>query len=371
MVWSADMRRLPIFALVCALGCAACARTAGPPVDVQRPGGTTSPPGTIVIDGSGTVAPITSALAEEFTHTAEGRGIRISVGVSGTGGGFKKFCSTTAELRTDIQDASRPIREEEDRACRRAQVRYIELPVAIDGIAVVVNPSNTWVQCLTVGELRRIWEPAAEERIVRWRQVRSTFPDRPLRLAGPGADSGTFDTFTEVVVGQAKASRGDYQATANHNITVQFVARDPDALGYFGLSYLERNLGRVKAVPIDPSNRVNLASDAECRGIPPRSETVGSGQYRPLTRPLFFYVNYVSAQTRTEVRAFMRFAFGPNGLRRILRSVGYVEFPQEVYDLALRCFMAPHAGTAFIWSGRPAGHASVEDVIREIRRLCS
>jgi len=342
------MRRPPLLVVFFALGYAACARTTGPAVDVQRPGGTTSPPGTIVIDGSGTVAPITSALAEEFAHTVEGRGVRISVEVSGTGGGFKRFCSTVPELRTDIQDASRPIREEEDQACQRAQVRYIELPVAIDGIAVVVHPRNTWVRCLTVGELRRMWEPAAEGRIVRWRQVRFTFPDRPLRLAGPGADSGTFDTFTEVVVGQAKASRGDYEATANHNITVQFVARDPDALGYFGLSYLERNLDRVKAVPIDPGNRVNLVSDSECRGVAPTSETVSSGQYRPLTRPLFFYVNYVSAQTKTEVQRFIRFAFGRSSLRRILRSVGYVEFPQKVYELALRCFTARRAGTAFI-----------------------
>lgn len=333
------------------------------------------------MDGSSTVAPLASALAEEYSRTAEGRGVRVTVGTSGTGGGFKKFCASSAELRTDIQNASRPIRPEEHEACARNQVAYLELPVAIDGIAVVANPRNTWASCLTIGELRRIWEPAAEGRIQRWRQVRRTFPDRPLRLAGPGADSGTFDVFTEVVVGKAKASRGDYQATEDDNVTVQFVQQDEGALGYFGLAYLEENAGRVRGVAIDPSDRVDLGTDAECRGVEPGFDTVRSGRYRPLTRPLFFYVNRTSARTKPEVVRFVSFALGPEGLRRavddprrsgrktpLVRAVGYVEFPDTVYELAERCLRTLRTGTAFLQGGQPAGHASVADVIREVSR---
>ena len=369
-----------MFTVVLLVG--ACTRaTPAPPPGARLPGGTASPPGTIVIDGSSTVAPIMSALAEEFARTPEGRGIRVTVGTSGTGGGFKKFCAGSPELRTDIQDASRPIRPEEDDACRRNQVAYIELPVAIDGIAVVVNPQNTWAGCLTVGELRRMWEPSAEGRITRWRQVRRTFPDRPLRLAGPGADSGTFDAFTELVVGQAKASRGDYQATEDDNVTVQFVQRDVGALGYFGLAYLEENLDRVKGVAIDPTGRVELASDAACRGVPPTFDTVRAGTYRPLTRPLFLYVNLTSAKTKPEVQAFVSYALGTSGIRKrvadprragqrttFVRAVGYVEFPEVVYEQALRCFEARRTGTAFVQGGRAAGHAQVADVLREVRR---
>ncbi len=205
----------------------------------QPPGGTTSPPGTIVIDGSSTVEPVTSAIAEEFKKTEQGKNVRITVGISGTGGGFKKFCSDNPPERTDIQDASRPITAKEHDQCTKNQIKYIELPVAIDGLAVVVNKQNSWARCLTVGELKRIWEPAAEGKIKSWKQIRATFPDRPLTLAGPGPDSGTFDFFTEVIVGKAKASRGDYLASEDDNVIVQAVAGDANALGYFGLAFLE------------------------------------------------------------------------------------------------------------------------------------
>ncbi|MDR5683373.1 MAG: PstS family phosphate ABC transporter substrate-binding protein [Armatimonadota bacterium] len=348
-----------------------------------RPGGTTSPPGTIVVDGSSTVAPITSAIAEEFVKTPQGRGVRITVGVSGTGGGFKKFCADSPQSRTDISNASRPIQATEDEACRRHQVSYTEVPVGIDGLAVVVHPRNTWATCLTAGELRRIWEPAAERQITTWRQVRRSFPDRPLRLAGPGADSGTFDSFTEVIVGKAKSSRGDYQASEDDNVLVQFVQRDEGALGYFGLAYLEENLGRIKGVAIDPSDKVDLTSDSECQGVGPTFENVLAGRYRPLTRPLFIYVNRVSAQTKPEVRTFVNYYIGPDGVRRqvddprtrgaktpLIRAVGYVEFPAEVYTLAARCFAMLRAGTAFTRDGRPAGSASVGDVVQRYRQRC-
>ncbi len=341
----------------------------------QQAGGTTSPPGTVVIDGSSTVAPLTSAVAEEYRRTPQGRAVRITVGVSGTGGGFKKFCADRPQSRTDIQDASRPIRAEEDAACARNRVRYVKVPVAIDGLAVVVHPQNTWATCLTVGELKRLWEPQAERRITSWRQVRRTFPDRPLRLAGPGADSGTFDSFTEVVVGRAKASRGDYQASEDDNVTVQFVSRDEGALGYFGLAYLEENLGRVKGVAIDPSRRVDLRSDAECRGVTPSFDTTKTGRY-PLTRPLFLYLNRTSAEVKPEVRQFAQWYVGPNTGANLLvddprspgrriplvRAVGYVEFPPPIYAAARRCIARLTPGTAFREGDRPAGHATLRDV---------
>lgn len=349
----------------------------------QRAGGTASPPGTIVVDGSSTVAPLTSAVAEEFRKTPQGRDVRITVGISGTGGGFKKFCADSPQSRTDIQDASRPIRPEEDEACRRNQVSYVEVPVAIDGLSVVVHPRNTWATCLTLGELKRMWEPGAERRITSWRQVRPTFPDRPLRLAGAGADSGTFDSFTEMVVGRAKASRGDYQATEDDNVTVQFVSRDEGALGYFGLAYLEENLGRVKGVAVDPSDRVGLASNDQCRGIEPTFDNTKSGRY-PLTRPLFIYLNRTSATSKPEVRQFASWYVGPGtGVNlqvddprqrgkktNLTRAVGYVEFSEAVYGAARQCIARLRAGTAFREGGRAAGHATLGRVNREYVAYC-
>ncbi len=372
------MRRWRALWAVAVLLAAASAGTAQ-----QRQGGTASPPGTIVVDGSSTVAPLTSAVAEEFRNTPQGRGVRITVGISGTGGGFKKFCAASAQSRTDVQDASRPIRAEEDEACRRNQVSYVEVPVAIDGLSVVVHPQNTWATCLTLGELKRIWEPAAERRITSWRQVRATFPDRPLRLAGAGADSGTFDSFTEMVVGKAKASRGDYQATEDDNVTVQFVQRDQGALGYFGLAYLEENLGRVKGVAIDPSDRVGLASNDQCRGIEPTFENTKSGRY-PLTRPLFIYLNRASALTKPEVRQFASWYVGqgtgvnlqvddprrPGKKTNLIRAVGYVEFPEAVYAAARRCIAQAKPGTAVKEGGKAAGHATLQRVNRDYVAHC-
>lgn len=349
----------------------------------QRAGGTASPPGTIVVDGSSTVGPLTSAVAEEFRKTSQGRNVRITVGISGTGGGFKKFCADSPQSRTDIQDASRPIQPEEDEACRRNQVSYVEVPVAIDGLSVVVHPRNTWATCLTLGELRRMWEPGAERRITSWRQIRPTFPDRPLRLAGAGADSGTFDSFTEMVVGRAKASRGDYQATEDDNVTVQFVSRDEGALGYFGLAYLEENLGRVKGVAVDPSDRVDLSSNDQCRGIEPTFDSTKSGRY-PLTRPMFIYLNRTSATSKPEVRQFASWYVGPGtGVNlqvddprqrgkktNLTRAVGYVEFPEAVYAAARQCIARLRTGTAFREGGRAAGHATLGRVNRDYVAHC-
>ena len=349
----------------------------------DRAGSTASPPGTIVVDGSSTVGPLTSAVGEEFRRTSQGRHVRITVGISGTGGGFKKFCADSPQSRTDIQDASRPIRSEEEEACARNQVSYVEVPVAIDGLSVVVHPRNTWATCLTLGELRRIWEPGAERRITSWRQVRATFPDRPLRLAGAGADSGTFDSFTEMVVGKAKASRGDYLATEDDNVTVQFVQRDEGALGYFGLAYLEENLGRVKGVAIAPSDRVDLTSNDQCRGIEPTFDNTKSGRY-PLTRPIFIYLNRTSALGKPEVRQFASWYVGEgtgvnlqvddprqSGKKtNLTRAVGYVEFPGTVYAAARQCIARLKPGTAFKEGGKAAGHATLERVNTDYAAHC-
>jgi phosphate transport system substrate-binding protein len=374
------MRRYVVFlAAVAALA----GQGAGAGLAQQRAGGTASPPGTIVVDGSSTVAPLTSAVAEEFRKTPQGRNVRITVGISGTGGGFKKFCADSPQSRTDVQDASRPIRAEEDEACRRNQVSYVEVPVAIDGLSVVVHPRNTWATCLTLGELKRIWEPAAERRVTSWRQIRPTFPDRPLRLAGAGADSGTFDSFTEMVVGKAKASRGDYQATEDDNVTVQFVQRDEGALGYFGLAYLEENLGRVKGVAIDPSDRVDLASNDQCRGVEPTFDETKSGRY-PLTRPIFIYLNRASALSKPEVRQFASWYVGqgtgvnlqvddprkPGKKTNLTRAVGYVEFPERVYAAARQCIARVKAGTAFREAGKAAGSATLERVDKDYVAHC-
>ena len=374
------MRR---YVVLLAAAAALAGQGAGAGLAQQRAGGTASPPGTIVVDGSSTVAPLTSAVAEEFRKTPQGRNVRITVGISGTGGGFKKFCADSPQSRTDVQDASRPIRAEEDEACRRNQVSYVEVPVAIDGLSVVVHPRNTWATCLTLGELKRMWEPGAERRVTSWRQIRPTFPDRPLRLAGAGADSGTFDSFTEMVVGKAKASRGDYLATEDDNVTVQFVQRDESALGYFGLAYLEENLGRVKGVAIDPSDRVDLASNDQCRGVEPTFDETKSGRY-PLTRPIFIYLNRASALGKPEVRQFASWYVGqgtgvnlqvddprkPGKKTNLTRAVGYVEFPEPVYAAARQCIARLKAGTAFREAGKAAGSATLERVNKDYVAHC-
>ncbi len=248
--------------------------------------------GTILVDGSSTVAPITMAIAEEFQKLYPE--VRVPVGISGTGGGFKKFCAG----ETDISDASRPIKSSEAENCAKNGIEYIELPVAFDGLAVLVNPANDFVDCLTVEELKKIWEPDAEGKITNWSQVRAGFPDRPLTLYGPGVDSGTFDYFTEAVVGKAQASRGDFLPSEDDNVLVQGVAGDPNALGYFGLAYYEENQDKLKLVAID-------AGDGQC--VYPTLETVSNGTYRPLSRPLFIYVNRARADAKDEINLFVRY----------------------------------------------------------------
>ena len=229
----------------------------------------------IKIDGSSTVFPISEAVAEEFQISKRGK-VRVTVGMSGTGGGFKKFCRG----ETDMSNASRPILKEEMEACRKAGIKYLELPVAFDALTVVVNPTNTWVKTMTVADLKKMWEPAAQGRVTHWNQVRAEWPTEKLMLFGAGADSGTFDYFTEAVNGKAKASRGDYTASEDDNTLVQGVENNKNALGYFGFAYYVAHKDKMRAVAIDGGKGP----------VAPSIENVTNGTYQPLSRPLFMYV---------------------------------------------------------------------------------
>jgi len=266
--------------------------------------------GTIEIDGSSTVFPITQAVAEEFQKVYPS--VRVNVGVSGTGGGFKRF--TAGE--TDINDASRPIKGSEEERAAQNGVQYLELRVALDGVAVVVSTSNTWVDHLTVEELKAIWEPGST--VDSWDEVRPGWPSSPLRLYGPGTDSGTFDYFTEVIVGEAGASRPDYTASEDDNILIQGVSGDRYSLGYFGYAFYAENRDKLRIVPVDSGAGPVAPSDA----------TITGGQYEPLSRPLFIYVSAKSLE-RPEVRAFTLF-YMENALD-LVSEVGYTPLPEEVY----------------------------------------
>jgi phosphate transport system substrate-binding protein len=299
---------------------------------------------TVKIDGSSTVFPIAEAVAEEFQLSKRG-GVRVTVGISGTGGGFKRFCRG----EVDISNASRPILKEEMAACREAGVKYIELPIAFDALTVVVNPKNTWVKSLTIEDLRKIWEPSAQGRITRWNQVRPEWPAAPLVLFGPGADSGTFDYFTEAVNGKSKASRGDFAASEDDNVIVKGIEGNPNALGYFGYAYYLENKERVRAVPI-----VNSAGQA----VMPSLAAVSDGSYEPLSRPLFIYVSEAAAQ-RAPVRELIEFFLteGP----ALAQEVGYVPLPKTAYRLALEHFKDGKLGTVF--GGVPEVGVTIDELL--------
>jgi phosphate transport system substrate-binding protein len=313
-------------------------------IGLMAPVGFASAQSLIAIDGSSTVFPPTEAVAEEFQRA--NRGIRVTVGISGTGGGFQKFCRG----ETAIQNASRPILAAEMERCRAAGVRYIEIPVAFDALTVVVNPQNTFIQCITSQELRRIWEPAAQGQIMNWRQVRPAFPDVRMTLYGAGSDSGTFDYFTEALVGRAKSSRGDYTASEDDNVLVQGVARDRNALGYIPFAYVAGHTRELRALEIDHG-----------RGcVAPSPENVINGTYQPLSRPLFIYVN-LAAMERPEVRAFADFYISPAG-QALIREVRYVPLPQFAYDAGQLRLRNRTAGTAF--GGRSEVGLPIEQVVR-------
>lgn len=299
---------------------------------------------TVKIDGSSTVFPIAEAVAEEFQIAKRGK-VRVTVGISGTGGGFKRFCRG----ETDISNASRPILKEEMEACRQAGLKYMEIPVAFDALTVVVNPQNTWVKSLTIADLKKMWEPSAQGRISRWNQIRAEWPAEPLTLYGPGADSGTFDYFTEAVSGKAKASRGDFAASEDDNVIVQGVEKNKHALGYFGYAYYIENKDRIRAVPI-VNNRGNA--------VMPSIAAVNDGTYEPLSRPLFIYVSE-AASRRPEVREFIEFYLteGPE----LAKEVGYVPLPAEAYRLAQKHFKEKKLGTVF--GGTPEVGVTIDELL--------
>jgi len=280
-------------------------------------------PGQIGVQGSSTVLPISQAAAEAFNQ--QNPDVKISVAGGGTGDGFEAFCSGD----TQIADASRPINDEEQQACQDSGVEFIELPIALDALAVVVNPQNNFANDVTVEELRTLWEPDAEGRITRWNQVRSEWPDQQVNLYGPGTQSGTFDYFTEKVVGKAKESRSDYQASEDDNVLVQGVAGDPNALGYFGLSYFEQNQNQLKDLPVD--------------GVSPSTEAAQSGEY-PLSRPLFIYVSTQALEQNPSVEEFV--AFYLENANQFVEQVQYVPLPEQALQEARERFQNRTTGTA-------------------------
>jgi len=300
----------------------------------------------VKIDGSSTVYPITEAVAEEYQKMKK-NSVKVTVGISGTGGGFKKFCR--GEI--DIANASRPILTKEMEDCRAAGIKYVELPVAFDALTVVTHPNNKFLTQITVEELKKIWEPAAQGKITRWNQVNPAWPDAPIKLFGAGADSGTFDYFTEAIVGKAKSSRGDFTASEDDNVLVQGVSRDVNSMGYFGYAYYAENSKKIKSIPI-----------IEKPGKPavaPSMESVINGSYQPLARPIFIYVNAKSID-KPEIKEFVEY-YLKNSVK-LIREVKYVPLTDADYKHALENFTKKKTGTAF--GGVSEVGVKVSDLLR-------
>ena len=304
----------------------------------------------VKIDGSSTVYPITEAVAEEF-QKAKKQSVKVTVGISGTGGGFKKFCRG----ETDISDASRPILKKEMDDCKKAAIEYFELPVAFDALTVVINPKNAFIKQLTIAEMKKMWEPGAQGKVTKWNQVNPQWPDAPMKLFGPGADSGTFDYFTEAVVGKSKSSRGDFTASEDDNVLVQGVARDVNGLGYFGFAYYVENKDKLKAVPI-----VNEKGQA----VSPSMEAVEAGTYSPLSRPIFIYVNAKSFG-KPEVKEFVQYYLTHGAA--LAREVKYVPLPATAYTTAWEHVQKGKKGTVF--GGVAEVGVTIEELLKREARL--
>lgn len=304
----------------------------------------------VKIDGSSTVYPVTEAVAEEFQKA--NKGMKVTVGVSGTGGGFKKFCRG----ETDISNASRPISASEMADCKKIGIEFFELPVAFDALTVVINPKNTWLKQATVAELKKMWEPAAQGKVMRWNQVNPTWPDQPMKLFGAGSDSGTFDYFTEAIVGKSKSSRGDFTASEDDNVLVQGVAGDVNALGYFGFAYYAENTNKLKALPI-----------VEKEGKPavsPSAESVIAGTYQPLARPIFIYIN-VKSLAKPEVKKFVDFYMTQGA--KLAKEVKYVPLPAAIYTSNMKHMAENKKGTIF--GGKNEVGISIEELVKREAKL--
>jgi phosphate transport system substrate-binding protein len=304
----------------------------------------------VKVDGSSTVFPVTEAVAEDF-QKAKKQQVKVTVGISGTGGGFKKFCRN----EIDISNASRPILKAEMADCAKAGIEYIELPVAFDALTVVINPKNTFIKQLTIAERKKRGEPAAQGKVTRWNQVNPAWPDQPMKLFGPGADSGTFDYFTEAVVGKSKSSRGDFTASEDDNVLVTGVSRDVNGLGYFGFAYYVENKDKLKAVPI-----VNEKGQA----VTPSMEAVEKGTYTPLARPIFIYVNAKSL-AKPEVKEFVQY-YMTHGAK-LSREVKYVPLPEIAYKTAWDHVQKGKKGTVF--GGVAEVGVTIEELLKREAKL--
>lgn len=302
---------------------------------------------TVKVDGSSTVFPITEGIAEDFQKATK---IKVTVGVSGTGGGFKKFCR--GEI--DVQNASRPITESEIQTCKQAGVVFLELPIAFDALTVVIHPKNTWARSMSVQQLKQIWEPIAQGKITHWNQIDPKWPNAPLKLFGAGTDSGTFDYFTEAIVGRSKASRGDFTASEDDNVLVLGVSRDVNSLGYFGFAYFAEHQDKLQPVAI-----VNK----DGKSVAPSEKTVMDGTYNPLSRPIFIYVA-VKSLDKKEVQRFVEFYMA--NVAKISREVKYIPFPDSVYKNNLKIIADRRVGTIF--GGHNVVGMTVEEMIkREVK----
>ncbi len=299
----------------------------------------------VKIDGSSTVYPVTEAVAEDF-QKAKKNAVKVTVGISGTGGGFKKFCR--GEI--DISDASRPILKAEMEICKQAGIQYYELPVAFDAITVVVNPKS-FLKDISVAQMKAMWEPAAQGKVTKWNQIDPSWPDAPIKLFGPGADSGTFDYFTEAVVGKAKSSRGDYTASEDDNVLVQGISRDVNAIGYFGYAYYAENTSKLKALPV-------LEKEGKA-AVMPSEKTVLDGSYQPLSRPIFIYVNAKSLE-KPEVKEFVEYYMKEGA--KLAKEVKYVPLPAKAYTVNLEHLSKKKIGTVF------GGNAEVGITIEELQK---
>ncbi len=299
----------------------------------------------IDIDGSSTVYPITEAIQKEFEE--EAGDLQVNVAFSGTGGGFRKFCNG----ETDINGASRPILQKEMETCKANGIGYVEIPVAFDALSVVVNPNNNWVDNITTDELKTIWENSAQGKITNWQQVNPNWPDEKLLLFSPGVDSGTYDYFNEAILGGLNRSRSDVVASEDDNILVQGVSQYLGAMGYFGISYYFLNQDKLKALSVN--------------GVAPTRENVENNTYKPLSRPLFIYVNIQSAQKNRDFRRFIDF-YLKNALR-VIEQVGYIPLPSEAYHIGYVRFIQGNVGTVF--DGVPEPNLSILEVLQREQKF--
>lgn len=344
--------QFPITLLALALSLTACNGGGGGNTETPAANSSTSASpesnskasGSVLVDGSSSVFPISEAMAEEFMKANPN--IKVTVGVSGTGGGFKKFCAG----ETDISNASRPIKKEEIELCQKGGIEYIEIPISYDGLSVVVNNKNDFATCLTVDELKKMWEPAAEGKIKKWNQINPKFPDKSLALYGAGTDSGTYDYFTAATVGKEGESRGDFTASEDDNVIVQGVEGDEGGLGFFSYAYYESNKDKLKVVAIDPG-------DGKC--VTPSASTIQDGSYKPLSRPEFIYVK-TTALDKPEVKAFVDFQLAKAN-QTLISEAGAIPLPDEVTTVVAKRYTAKKAGTLF--GGKPAIGLKLADLL--------